>query len=124
MTINEVLSLVKEIRPESTYTQEQLIRWLSELDGMVFTEILSRHSNASIDKFEGYGSENLNDSLLIPFPYDEAYSLWLCSKMDYYNEEITLYNADIALFNATYTAFEKYYTRNNMPLDKAKKFKF
>lgn len=116
MTIIEAINKIDSLKPNA-YTQTDKIRWLSRLDGMVKEEIIDTHEGAVDTTFKGYNDDTpLETELLIPYPHDEAYPLWLEAQIDYANNEYGRYNNSISMFNATYSAFARWYNRNHMPL--------
>ena len=124
MTIIEVINQIDALKP-NTYSQEDKIKWLSTLDGIVKREIIDTHEGAEAVTFEGYNEETPHDTvLLVPAPYDEMYLRWLEAMIDYHNSEDSRYNNAIVLFNNAYEDYKSYYTRNHMPISKGSKFVF
>ena len=121
MTIIEAINKIDSLKPNA-YTQTDKIRWLSLLDGRVKEEVIDTHEGAENITFNGYNDEELETELLIPYPYDEVYTLWLEAHIDYANNEYGRYNNSIAMFNATYSEFERWYNRNHMPIGTKIKF--
>ncbi|MBQ5712278.1 MAG: hypothetical protein IIV61_06675 [Oscillospiraceae bacterium] len=109
MTVLEAIGGVDELKPNA-YTQEEKVRWLSEVDARVKTLILDGREGV-FAPFYGYDPEwDLGRELLAPAPFDTMYLRWLEAKIDYHNEELDGYNAAMALFDA---AFEAYRNRIN-----------
>lgn len=122
MTIIEAINQIDSLKP-NTYSQSDKVRWLSVLDGRVKAEIIDTHEGAVDTAFNGYNEETpLDTELLIPYPHDEVYTLWLEAQIDYADNEYGRYNNSMAMFNTTYSAYERYYNRNNMPKGKNIKF--
>lgn len=121
MTIIEAINQIDSLKP-NTYSQSDKVRWLSALDGKVKTDIIDTHEGAVDTAFNGYNEESLDTELLIPYPYDEVYPMWLEAQIDYANNEYGKYNNSIAMFNTTYSAFERWYNRNHMPKGNSIKF--
>lgn len=122
MTIMEALYRVDELKPNS-FSQIEKIKWLSELDGMVKSEIINTHEGGEDIVFNGYSEDTaLTTELLIPAPYDEIYIKWLEMQIDYNNGEYGKYNNSMAMYNTSYSAYERHYNRTHMPI--GKKFKF
>lgn len=120
MTIIEAINKIDALKPNS-YTQSEKVAWLSTLDGMT-KRMIDQHEGEEV-KFDGYTNETpTNTVMLIPAPYDEAYILWLESKIDYTNGEYNKYNNSITRFNDTFTAYNNDYNRTHMP--KGKKIKY
>lgn len=124
MTIAEVISKVDALKP-NTYTLEDKIDWLSNLDARVKSQIIDAHECNGPFYFYGYDSMSDQDTeLLVPAPYDEMYLRWLEAMIDYHNSEDERYNNAIMLFNNAYEGYKKHYTRTHMPLSRGSKFIF
>lgn len=122
MTIMEVINRIDAIKP-NVYSQDEKVKWLSTLDGMIKTNIIDTHEGGEGVVFNGYAEDTvLTTKLLVPYPFDDIYLFWLESKIDYWNGETGRYNNSISMYNASYAEFERYYNRTHMP--KGKKFKF
>ena len=123
MTIQEAIDRIDSLKPNK-YTVEQKLAWLSELDGMIFHELMLTHENPAVDTFSGYEDCTAMDTqLLAPHPYTEIYQHFLAMQMDLANAELQKYQNDKALFNSTYTTFSDYYTRTHMPVQKVRYFR-
>ena len=51
--------------------------------------------------------------LLMPYPYDNVYELYLTAMLDYYNMDTELYGNDMALFTAAFNEAKAFWRRNN-----------
>ena len=124
MTIAEVISKVDELKP-NTYSFEDKVAWLSNLDGRVKTQIIDTHECHHPVYFYGYDSDADQETLLlVPHPYDEMYLRWLEAMIDYHNGEDDRYNNAIMLFNNAYEGYKKHYTRTHMPRSRGNQFVF
>lgn len=122
MTIIEAINRIDSLKPNN-YTQEDKVRWLSNLDGVIKKEIIDTHEGSENVTFTGYESDTpLETALLVPFPYDDIYLKWLEAQIDYANGETARYTNSMIMYNTAYSAFERYYNRTHMP--KGKSFKF
>ena len=122
MTIAEAISKVDALKP-NTYTPEDKIGWLSNLDARVKTQIIDAHEHGDHIFFYGYdGLADEETELLVGAPYDEMYLRWLEAMIDYHNSDDDRYNNAIMLFNNAYEGFKKHYTRTHMPLSHGKGF--
>lgn len=134
MKILEAITKIDTLKPNS-YTQDEKIKWLSTLDGIIKTEIIDTHEKC--DKcyktacacrvegtvFYGYNSDtSLDLDLLVPSPYCDVYIHYLEVQIDYANADYGKYNNSMAMYNSAYSSFERYYNRTHMP--KGTKFKF
>lgn len=124
MKISEAISAVDSLKP-NTYTPEDKVGWLSNLDARVKTQIIDAHESTEPIVFSGYDSLLDQDTeLLAPAPYDEMYLRWLEAQIDYHNGEDDRYNNAIILFNNAYEGYKKHYTRTHMPISRGSRFIF
>lgn len=122
MTLIEAITRIKAVKP-NTFLQQDIIRWLSNLDGIIKKEIIDTHEGGEDVTFNGYTeSSDLTVDMLVPAPYDYIYICWLEAQMDYANGEYKKYNNSVAIYNEAYKSFERYYNRTHMP--RGTKFKF
>lgn len=154
MTIQEALDRIDMMRPNMV-RKEFKIAALSELDGLIWKEIIQNHEDGSQPPltpseqviwlspaertFDGTGTGESGEEstgfagydletdpgtvLLAPFPYDEIYTWWLASKVDWQNLEIEKYNNDRTLFNNAYDTLSDWYTRTHMPKQRVREFR-
>ena len=116
MTILQALEQVDEL-VHNTYSQEQKVQWLSQLDAMVKEQVIDTHENPPEVIFEVYTPDTPMDTvLLIPAPYDEAYLYFLEAKICYYNGEQGKYNQAMQQHRAVFDAYVKRYNATHMPL--------
>lgn len=124
MKIIEAINQLDSLK-HNTYSQNDKIRWLSNLDWKVKKQIIDTHAGADQVMFTGYDENtDINTELLIPAPYDEVYLRWMEAQIDYTNGEYRKYNNAITMFNTAFEAFAKYYTRNNTPVGHGPRFVF
>jgi len=122
MTIAQAIAKINTLKPNS-YSDEEKIGWLSELDRRIKEEIIDTHEGSETVKFDGYtANTSIATDLLVPAPHDDLYIYWMESKIDYWNGENRRYNNSISMFNATYSEYAKYYNRTNMPKGRNLKF--
>ena len=122
MTIIKAINAIDSVKPNN-YTQEDKVKWLSTLDGMIKKEIIDTHEGADTVDFKGYDENTpLETELLVIAPYDEIYLLWLEAKIDYANGEYYKYNNSITMYNSAYSAYQRYYNRTHMPISKKRKY--
>ena len=117
MTVKQAIDQVDSLRPNQ-YAPAQKVKWLSDLDGMIYSEVISAHEPIPGDtgSFTPYDPNTDMDKLLIVKPpYEEVYLHYLAMQISLHNGEIPKYNNDMMLFNAAYSAFSKAYTRKVMP---------
>lgn len=147
MTITQAIELVDGLTPNQ-YEWEEKVRWLSELDGIAYTEVILTHEWPERERPERaeflgktpgrcerlmhprrgwrpYTPDTDPDGtvLLIAPPYDEVYRWYLDMKIAETNGEADRYNASAASYNQYYTAWAGWVNRNFMPRQAATHFK-
>lgn len=115
MTTLEVVERVERDRPGES-TRGELMRWLSQLDGKWYEQVVSTHEGADTAEAPGLYKDGEETELLIRPPYDEVYIHYLYSKIDYRLGEIDRYNNATMLFNAEWQDARKAYHREHKPL--------
>lgn len=122
MTIIEAINKVDVLKPNN-YTQTEKVKWLSNLDGVIKSEIIDTHEGGEDIVFNGYeDTTSVETQMLVPYPYDDLYIKWLESQIDYHNAEYQKYNNSTTAYNNAYSAFERYYNRQHMPKQTKMKF--
>jgi hypothetical protein len=118
MTIMGAINHIDVVKPNG-YSQDEKVKWLSALDGVIKAEIIDTHEGAEGVTFREYDETTpLTQDLLVPHPYDTVYIKWLEAQIDYANGEYGKYNNAISMYNTAYTAYERYYNRTNKPISK------
>ena len=124
MNIQEAINGIDNVKP-NTYSEEEKIAWLSELDGLVMNEIINTHEYNEGEteiEYEPYTVDDMQKELIIPHPYCDTYLKWLESKIDYANNETARYINSSSVFNSAWTNFRNYYNRTHKPI--SVKFKY
>ena len=116
MTVQDAIERANEMREGNSYSDEIKIKWLSELDGNIYNDvILTHHSDA--EKMKNY-EEDTNAQLIAPAPYDILYVYWLMAQIDLAAAELNRYNNSMELFNEAMKNFKAWYNRTHRPLPK------
>lgn len=105
MTIFEALERVDGLK-FNTYSREEKIRWLAEVEGNIACQILHQ------DQFVFDADTPEETMLLAPAPFDNIYLRWLEAQIDYHNGEYEKFNASILLYNSAWEALANYIQRN------------
>ena len=122
MTLMEAMHRADALKP-NTYSNEEKIKWLSILDGLIKTKLIDTHEGGEDVVFNGYEADTpLTTELLVPAPYDDIYVHWLTMHIDLTNGEYARYNNNIVRFNDTLSAYTNYYNRTHMPKGKSIKY--
>ena len=127
MTIGKAIQIIDRLKPNK-FQRADKVRWLSELDAMIWQELILTHEMPCAAQNEGWVGahsdpvfpgypEDAADSteLMVAFPNDSMYLRWLESQIDLNNGEITKYNNSRSLFNSAYLTYTDWYNRIHMP---------
>ena len=119
MTPSAAIAMADRLKP-NMMTAEDKYRYLNEIEGKVFHEILLTHVHDDDLELPVYEPPTdppaEEDEMLAPAPYDMLYVYWIMSQIDHLNQEMDKYNNDRALFENAWGNFADYWNRNYMPL--------
>ena len=105
MNVLQAIKRADELRPNGL-SDELKAGWLHQLDGRV-AEIMQ--ADVPLDTWP-------NDrELLMPYPYDNIYELWLACMIDHAQQDMQLYNIDQIMFNSAMDDARAWWRRNNRP---------
>ena len=122
MTIIDAINEIDALKP-NTISQSDKIRWLSQLDGRIKTQIIDTHESAEEIIFKGYDDNTSKDTvLLVTAPYDNIYIRYLDAQIDYANGETRRYNNSSSLYNVAYRDYQNYYNRTHLPKSSRRKY--
>ena len=107
MTANKAIEIVDGVRPNA-YTDEQKFSWINKLDGMV-QRLVMQSDNVVVYEYPA----DMDRELLVPHPFDDVYTLYLESMIDYHNREFANYNNSAAMFESQFTEYKKAYIREH-----------
>lgn len=113
MTVAQVLDYVKHAYPHARPNAE-LCRWLSELDGKIASEIMMM-SPEDCSLFQ-YKPSNRTTELLVKFPYDDIYRLFVIAMIEQANTEWNKYSNSVTSFNNRLQEFEFWFCRQYEPV--------
>lgn len=120
MTCAEIIERLDTLE-FNQFDMEQKLRWIHQLDGQIYREVIERHEGAP-DMPPLYKSGK--EKPMIQEPYGEQiYTSYLLAQMALYYGEGARYNSQAAAFDRAYMAWSADYTRRHMPKG-AKQFIF
>lgn len=124
MTIQAAIDLIDSLKP-NMFSDQQKVAWLSELDGMIWREVIKTHEGYPVGiDFVGYDLDTEMDTvLLVPAPYTDVYKHWLASRMDISNRDNSEYTKDMVLFNSAWQTLCDYWNRTYMPISTVRQLK-
>ena len=116
MTVNEAIARCDEMTGDN-YGREAKLRWLSDVESMLYEEIICTHAGApEWGDWTPFGEDDGERELLAKDPYGELYVFYLMMRSNLLLQDMNQYNNAAALFAAAYTSFCDWYNRTHMPL--------
>ncbi len=112
MKIGDALSRADQARPNKIPPEEK-ISWLAYLDGLISLDVLQ--TDIATAQSLNYSVNSYDTDLLVPFPHDELYVLWLIHKIDYRNGEYNKAEDDKADYDALYGVYVRWIARTYGP---------
>lgn len=104
MTVKEAIRKADELRPNAI-SEELKAGWIFEVEGEL-AEMME------VDPPENTWPE-LDVQLLMPYPKDGMYIMYLCAMIDNANEETALYANDMVMAQAAMDEARAWWWRNN-----------
>jgi hypothetical protein len=116
VTIQQAIERANEMRRGNSYSDEIKVRWLSELDGSIYHDVIARHKNNKISAMPEY-TDDTSVELIAEAPFDVLYVYYLMAQIDLASSEINKYNASVSLYNSAYQNYKNHYRRNHQTID-------
>ena len=105
MKVSEAIAKADAMRPNAIDEIEKA-RWVMALEGDM-CETWEKPLPKEEDLYDP------NYELIVPFPKDECYPLYLCAMIDNAHEETTLYANDMTVANGDIAEAKAWYRRHN-----------
>lgn len=116
VTVRDAIARLQKVKPNQ-YDDATLVKWLSDLDGMIFNDVILTHEGADGAGFSEYDPDSdIDCELLAPDPYTDIYVKYLSAQVDFHNAEFSRYNNSMVMFTSAYSEFTSWYNRTVMPL--------
>ena len=117
ITLDEAIAYFDEQCPNQ-YSRENKIAWISELDELLYENIIKNREKPPITEFTPYSEDSSSQTeLLAPFMFKEIYRYYIEKNIAYSNREITSYNNANTMFQAYYDNYFSWYNRNHKSLE-------
>ncbi len=110
VNIDDVISRVDALKA-NTFGSHEKARWLLELEGKIFREVLRCSEEIPV-----YSTED-EVWLTVEPPYDVLYDYYLFAMIDFHNRETENYNNSYMIFNEKFNDFAKFFQRTHRPPD-------
>ena len=89
MTASEAIERADSVKPNA-FTEEEKFNWLVTLDSKIAMELFLM-SPQDMEQIRLKYPEDLNSELLVNYPHDEIYPLYLMARIDEMNGEYNKY---------------------------------
>ena len=119
-TMNTTIEHIDSTKPNA-YGETEKYQWIARLEGMIIREVLEPPEPelneagelVPVEHHIPVVPDDADRELLVPFPYDDLYALYVASMIDFYNREYQSYNNTAAVFADRLDAFKRWYIRHN-----------
>lgn len=108
MTIQKLINKVQEEKP-NTFQTEKLIEFINEIEADVAEQV-----SADIPL---YTTDNMDEELMAPAPYDRLYVSYLKSQIDYANEEYLSYQLNAEQHMQDFSDFTNWVVREQVNVE-------
>lgn len=116
-TINEVIERVERIKPVVNIEDIDKARWLLQLDGRIWREIVLKSKHEVMPEEPPMEwPEDGDKQMLVSSPYDNLYDLYLIAQMEFALREYGNYNNTMQAFNDALDIFAAYYRNTHTPI--------
>lgn len=113
MTIAQTLARFDTVYPNA-FSYEDKLKWLSDLDGLIFCDVISRYDGQEGGVFAPYTIRTEKTvPLLVPFPHDDLYIRYLAAQCDLASGDTDRYQNSSTVFNTAYNDFVNHYNRTH-----------
>lgn len=114
MTASEAIERADSVKPNA-FTEEEEFNWLVTLDSKIAMELFLM-SPQDMEQIRLKYPEDLNSELLVNYPHDEIYPLYLMARIDEMNGEYNKYANSSAIFNDYYSQFSCWFLQAYDPV--------
>lgn len=117
MTVQDAITKAKGER-QCRMSDEALVELLSDLDGQIFNDIISRSEGADEVAHGPYTvDDDMDTELVAPAPYaNDLYVEYLKARINLDLSETAKYNNGMIVYQAALASFSAYYNRTHTPL--------
>lgn len=114
MTLNELIEQVTVLRGQQ-YATETIVSWINEIEGEIIDEVVNRAEGNNVEFKPLRYETDSEKELTLPARFQDIYTNYILSKIDFNNQETERYNNDVVMFNSAYAEYAAWYRRNHVP---------
>lgn len=112
MTLEKLIENILTIKGQQ-FDNEIITSWINEIEGQVIDEVFNKAIGVNIEFVPYDYTTDMERKLYISDRFQDVYTNYIYSKIDFLNQETERYNNDVVMFNAAYESFSSWYLRNN-----------
>lgn len=112
MTLEKLIENILTIKGQQ-FDNEIITSWINEIEGQAIDEVFNKAIGVNIEFVPYDYATDMDRKLYIPDRFQDVYTNYIYSKIDFLNQETERYNNDVVMFNAAYESFSSWYLRNN-----------
>lgn len=120
MTAREAVEAFRDACP-ADLTDDVLVSWISEVEGMIYCEIIQTHRGGDKKEFDFITlTHGYDDKLFATGPHARIYCNYLRMMRDAYYSDGKRFEVSSELFFAAYDEYADWYNRTHEPIQRAK----
>ena len=109
MKVRQAIDMANKMKPNA-FPEEIVLRWLNECEGRIQTEIYKTDTNHVIT----YDiAADADKQLIVAFPYDRIYWMYLTAMIDFANGEYSNYQNSMQKVNEAIKEYHAWFMRNH-----------
>lgn len=112
MTLEKLIENILTIKGQQ-FDNEIITSWINEIEVQAIDEVFNKAIGVNIEFVPYDYTTDMDKKLYIPDRFQDVYTNYIYSKIDFLNQETERYNNDVVMFNAAYESFSSWYLRNN-----------
>lgn len=114
MTIAEVIALADGVKPNA-FDSTAKTAWISALEGRIAADVFLM-GKEELARFRYTWPDDRDTELLVEFPHDDIYVLWLQAQIDANNGEYNKYQNTMQIYNEAYGNFLRWFAQTWDPV--------
>lgn len=111
MKLEKLIEKVTVIKGQQ-YDIESITAWINEIEGQVI-DFMNSLQNTDIPFIPYDYKTDLDRELQLPDRFQDIYIDYVCSKIEFFNQETERYNNTVVMFDAAYNSFEAWIKKKN-----------
>lgn len=123
MTVTALIEKILILKGRQ-YDEETMVGWLNEIEGQAIEDVVNQAEGYNVEFVPLSYDQDAEKELTVPDRFQDVYTNYLFSKIDFHNQETERYNNDVVMFNSAFDAYAAWFRRKHMPKQGAMFSKF